>query len=289
MKKSLDQYTQDAEDFLLDKASDDASLESYYSYLRAKEIQKSLPKKFGVSDTLEFYRLFKEVHARKDTSATLFRKNDSAPDALKTVWLSRVRETAQAFNVLNKTPHFNGIELSTLASIGKKSVDPSGISKLQLDLSNLGIILIYERALPGIKLDGAAFRLSNGIPVVALSLRYSRLDHFWFTLMHELAHIALHYDQLCNPIIDDLDESGDNETEVEANKAAANALISRSDWRSCNALYVQSDEEVKEFAQRTGVHASIVAGRIRRELNRHTAFSKIINEFNVREILFNEK
>ena len=37
-------------------------------------------------------------------------------------------------------------------------------------------------------------RRYNGAPVAALTLRYDRLDNFWFTLLHELAHIALHMD-----------------------------------------------------------------------------------------------
>ena len=32
-------------------------------------------------------------------------------------------------------------------------------------------------------------------PVVAQTLRYDRLDNFWFVLFHELAHVFLHLTQ----------------------------------------------------------------------------------------------
>ena len=43
-------------------------------------------------------------------------------------------------------------------------------------------------------LDGAALTLADGAPVIGLTLRYDRLDNFWFCLLHELAHVGLHMD-----------------------------------------------------------------------------------------------
>src|SRR4030042_1351312 len=57
-------------------------------------------------------------------------------------------------------------------------------------LEKMGIILAVEPHLPRTHLDGAAMLRSDGTPVVALTLRYDRLDNFWFTLSHELAHIT---------------------------------------------------------------------------------------------------
>ena len=41
-------------------------------------------------------------------------------------------------------------------------------------------------------LDGAALKMVDGTPVVALTLRYDRVDNFWFRLLHELAHVGRH-------------------------------------------------------------------------------------------------
>jgi len=56
-------------------------------------------------------------------------------------------------------------------------------------LAELGVRLVVVEPLPRTRLDGAAFRLSADQPVIALSLRYDRIDWFWHTLAHELVHI----------------------------------------------------------------------------------------------------
>ncbi len=38
-----------------------------------------------------------------------------------------------------------------------------------------------------------------------MSLRYPRLDYFWFTLLHELAHLVLHNEQLKEPVFFDVE------------------------------------------------------------------------------------
>ncbi len=40
-----------------------------------------------------------------------------------------------------------------------------------------------------------------------MSLRYDRVDNFWFTLIHELSHIAKHYKEQNSIIVDDLDSN----------------------------------------------------------------------------------
>ncbi|MDZ8257668.1 ImmA/IrrE family metallo-endopeptidase [Nostoc sp. ChiQUE01b] len=57
---------------------------------------------------------------------------------------------------------------------------------------------------------------------MALTLRYDRIDSFWFTLLHELAHIVLGYK---GSYLDNLDALEENEEEIEANQKAAEWLI----------------------------------------------------------------
>ncbi len=58
-------------------------------------------------------------------------------------------------------------------------------------LAEAGIRMVIVEHLPQSKIDGAALWLDKAgkQPVVALSLRYDRVDCFWFTLVHELMHI----------------------------------------------------------------------------------------------------
>src|SRR5690606_21229869 len=57
-------------------------------------------------------------------------------------------------------------------------------------LEKHGIPVVVEPHLPKTYLDGAAFLRADGVPVIGLTLRHDKLDNFWFTLLHELAHVG---------------------------------------------------------------------------------------------------
>lgn len=264
------------------------TVDFYTSFLECDELAKRIPRKeLGNDPDFAFYKLLKEVHEAKSTQQALYRKRGDAETSLIWLWLSRAKEAARLFGGINPVPNFRGISTENLSDFAKLSVNPDNIKRIDQILLDHGIIIVYEPSIPGMKLDGAAFSIGSDNPVIALSLRYPRLDNYWFTLMHELAHVCLHHDRLGTPILDNLDLDVDDLAEHEANRLASSSLISRSAWRSCQAMYSQKDEEVRNFAERVGVHPAIVAGRIRNELNRHDLFSSIVNEVNVREMLLN--
>ncbi|MHC5829519.1 MAG: HigA family addiction module antitoxin, partial [Nostoc sp.] len=64
------------------------------------------------------------------------------------------------------------------------------IARIPKLLADLGVHFVIVPHLKKTYLDGAAYYL-NDKPIIALTLRYDRIDSFWFTLMHELAHIVL--------------------------------------------------------------------------------------------------
>lgn len=262
----------------------------YDSYLKCEELAGSLPKKLlGQEASYAFYRMLQDVHSTRTTNSEFFRRKSDASEALSTLWLSRVRLTAQMFIATNDVPEYQSLTPDNLFNFAKLSVRTESLPEIAAILLGYGIVLIYERSLPGMKLDGAVFSLAGNRPVIVLSLRYPRLDHYWFTLMHELAHVVLHLDRLDVPILDDLDERKDDIVERQADRLAANSLISRSDWRSSICMYDQSEDAVVKFAAQVGVHPSIVAGRMRRELNRHDIFSKMVNEVDVRKVLLGDE
>ena len=55
--------------------------------------------------------------------------------------------------------------------------------------AEFGIRFVVVEALPGAKIDGAAFWLNETSPVIAVSVRFDRVDNFWFTVMHEFTHV----------------------------------------------------------------------------------------------------
>mgnify|MGYP001551155890 CR=1 FL=1 len=67
-----------------------------------------------------------------------------------------------------------------------------GPSLVQQFLARYGVVFIVEPRLPNTLIDGAALLTERGTPVVALTLRYDRVDYFWYTLLHEVVHVWKH-------------------------------------------------------------------------------------------------
>jgi HTH-type transcriptional regulator/antitoxin HigA len=125
-------------------------------------------------------------------------------------------------------------------------------------LAKAGIHLVTLAHLPRTHLDGAAMLSLTGAPLVALTLRHDRLDNFWFTLCHELAHVALH---LRSPetecFIDDLERTApcdSDRIELEADRFAS-------------PLMYRNSHQARESAPPLSPAGSVVSNRI-------TAFSR---------------
>ena len=278
-------YHDDFDDFPVSPHGGLGAVEFYKSFLKCEELVKNIPQnELGKDPRLTFYNLLQEVNS---ANSALFRRKSDASEALSMLWLSRVRKTANLFVAFNKIPPFNELTSDDLSDLSKLSKDAAMLPNLANILLEFGIVLIYEPSIPRMKLDGAVFNLSFDRPVIALSLRYPQLDKFWFTLMHELAHVVLHHEDLSIPILDNMDVIHDDLKEKQADRLASNSLISRSDWRSSIVKYSSSEKSIKDFSKQVGIHPSIVAGRLRKESNRYDIFSKIVNEVNVRKILLN--
>lgn len=131
-------------------------------------------------------------------------------------------------------------------------------------LAQLGIALVVEPHFSKTYLDGAAM-LDQGRPVVALTLRHDRLDNFWFTLLHELAHVALHLSEDQPLFIDDLDAATSERLEAEADALAQQALIPGDAWARAAVPQSLAADDAQALAEQLRIHPAIVVGRLRRE------------------------
>ncbi len=220
------------------------------------------------------------------TQPTLFRKSADADETLLAVWQAKARAEAEYLAVTKKLPAFTSLSRDQLRDLARLSVDPKIVRELPAILAKLGVLLVYVQALPGMKADGAVFRLSTGQPVVALSLRFPRLDYFWFTLLHELAHLVLHLDKLKDPLFFDIEAAEQGLIEKTANRLARDSLVDRESWGSAEPKYDSSERAVLRYAASEQVHPAIIAGLLCRESGQYARYSKIINEHDVRAILF---
>lgn len=154
-----------------------------------------------------------------------------------------------------------------LPRLPRDFVEESKLAELPERLSRLGVVLILLEHLPRTKIDGVAFWLA-GRPIVALSVRYDRVDAFWFTLLHELAHILLHRDQteidvdLVGP--DRADNAGKPVEEREADRHACEWLVPAAELNRfiAETKPYYSHDRIVRFAERLGVHPGIVVGQL---------------------------
>jgi HTH-type transcriptional regulator/antitoxin HigA len=156
-------------------------------------------------------------------------------------------------------------------------------------LQNKGIKLVVVPHFKRTYLDGAALLNKKGEPIIALSLRYDRLDNFWFTLAHELAHLALGhaYSVEGQCIIDDLDLiEPQSEIENEADELARKSLIPSQLWKSHPARKTGKLKDIVDLASKADIHKSIVAGRIRYERNNYRILWPHVGSGMVRKLFF---
>ena len=200
-------------------------------------------------------------------------------------WQARVLERARELVEREELPEFQLDDrwLPELVNLTKRN---DGVTRVSRLLAEKGIALIIERHLSGSYLDGAAMLCDGARPVVGLTLRHDRLDNFWFVLMHELGHVFLHlFDGLRFDFFDEEDTTDMDDIEMAADKFALDTLIPQEKWDVCLSRFAMTDDAVRMDAERLGISASIIAGRIRKERNDYTLFNDLIGLKTVRSQL----
>jgi HTH-type transcriptional regulator/antitoxin HigA len=200
-------------------------------------------------------------------------------------WQARVLELAQKDQTAGRLGDFelNDMWLSELVSLTRDEHGPRKSRNLLLDH---GISLVVERHLPGTYLDGAAMISPRGNPIVALTLRYDRLDNFWFVLFHELGHVFQHlYTSMHLDFFDEEDGTDGDPIEWEADVFALNQLVPNTLWKQCLSRFALTEEAVKIDAEKLGIAPSIIAGRIRKERNNYRIFTDLVGSGAVRSQL----
>ena len=193
-------------------------------------------------------------------------------NAAEIAWCFRARQLSQGMIVAP-------FRSERMASLGKKlrqlAAYPKEAQHLPRLLSEYGIRFVVIEPLPGVKIDGAAFWLAEDEPAIAVSLRHDRIDGFWFTVMHEYAHIragdALSVD---TDLVDEMKGISvslvEDEIERLANDRAADTLVPKSEmWSFISRVGpYYSRERVIQFAHTMKIHPGIIVGQLqyRKEL-----------------------
>jgi HTH-type transcriptional regulator/antitoxin HigA len=199
----------------------------------------------------------------------------------------------KARNVKVEKKYIHGIlTYDFMREIAKISSQEKSPVLVQEFLRKHGIILVIEPHFPKTYLDGGAIFIDKDTPIIGLTLRHNRLDNFWFTLMHELAHIALHYNDGISVFYDEIEGvkiPNLDKKEKEADELAGEVLVPSNRWEVSPARIIPSFMAAKSLAQELGVHIAVVAGKIRHEGGKYIYLNKIINETDVKKLFSNEK
>lgn len=225
----------------------------------------------------------------------LLRKTRTQRAASKTdqgtllLWQAAVVQKAEIIRLPTKfrRSEFGAADLRRIAKMSTKLDGPRRAVRALIEK---GVLVIVMPALPGTFLDGAVMSSSSGAPIIGLTLRHDRVDSFWFTLLHELAHVVLHFAKLTEShiaFIDDMEiESADKE-EREADALARDSLIppdilSNVVWGPMTVY-----DDLLSLAAQAQVHLSVVAGRWQRDHQNYKKFARLIDRGSIRSALSN--
>ncbi len=218
----------------------------------------------------------------------LMAQRDLVEEIATMAWVAHVLDSARANAPRVKFKPSNLSE-DFIRKLAKLSVLDQGPTRALAAVREIGIGLVVESGLPGMSVDGASLHTSAAGPVLALTLRHDRLDNFWFTLLHELGHIALHLSDPSDDVfIDSLEDTAidEQEVEAEANAFAKDGLIPRDLWLRSDAYRLGSEGSVLNLAKQLGVHPAIVAGRIRYERRDFRILTELVGVGGVRDVVF---
>jgi HTH-type transcriptional regulator/antitoxin HigA len=221
------------------------------------DLERELKKFFGVESL--------EVEPRIGAAT---RKSDIGEPLTPSqrAWCFRVRQLAHAQVV----SEYREDRLSQCAEeLRKIAAHPQEAYKVPEALAKYGIRFAAVEPLPSSRVDGVAIWLDSSSPVIGMSLRYDRVDSFWFTLFHELTHLKYRDEA---PLDGDLTDTMASvlvvPTDIErrANEEAAASLVPKTEMDSfvlrVGPLY--SKDRIIRFANRIKIHPGIVVGQLQR-------------------------
>jgi HTH-type transcriptional regulator/antitoxin HigA len=243
----------------------------------------------GAEDERELIRRIGD-HVNRYGTPSLLRtgiREEAAPKAVDdwalVAWKAQVTWRAER-KIVNGRTSYDPLNLSWIPQLVRLSALSDGPKKAQEFLEGVGIQLVVEPQVPGMPVDGAAFLL-DGTPIIGMTLRKDTVDNFWFTLMHEVGHIVLHYRAgLSAGFFDDLDGSSLDEAEEEADFFAQNILIPDHVWAKSIVRIAKDPKVIKNFAQKLQIGPEIIFGRLRKERKDYSLFSKLVGQGGVRRL-----
>jgi HTH-type transcriptional regulator / antitoxin HigA len=198
-------------------------------------------------------------------------------------WLYRVKQIASQMLVARYNPAALPTALTKLKALLGAAEESRKVPRI---LAEHGIRFLVVETLPSAKIDGVCFWLDDNSPVVAMTLRFDRIDNFWFVLRHELEHVRQRHGlgtmMLDAELEGDRAGTGDH-IEVEerlANSAAAEFCVPQKmmDAFIARKAPLFAERDILAFAKMANVHPGLIAGQLRHRIGRYDRFGNHITK-----------
>jgi HTH-type transcriptional regulator / antitoxin HigA len=184
----------------------------------------------------------------------------SNPHALS-AWLRAGEIKAEKVDVGSFDKALLRSKLPEIKAIMAKA-DPDFFAQTQAICHQCGVLLVFVPALKGSPANGVA-RWYRENPLIQISGRYQRYDSFWFTFFHEIGHVLLHGKKDVFIEFEKGKYQGNDQTkEDEADDFAIRQLLTLTQERTITSRSKISLDDIDDFAQKFGTHASVIVGRL---------------------------
>jgi len=236
------------------------------------KVEAALKKFFGV-ESLGEIEFLPQAHAAKKTQVSI----EATPHQL--AWIYRVRQIASEKLV---SEYSEAAVRTALLKLEVLMTSPEDVRRVPRILDECGIRYVVSESIGSAKIDGVCFWLDDNSPVIGMTLRYDRIDNFWFVLRHEMEHVLRRHGREREVVILDAELEGEragtgenvSEEERQANAAAADFGVSRKmmdKFISRKSPYFK-ESDLLGFARTYQVHPGIVVGRLQHETGRYDLF-----------------
>ena len=246
---------------------------------------KKTLKKYDTSELISgFFAQFNNLQPSALYRKTSFRITPRTDNRALLAWGLRVSQKAEKIKVTVKYKK-GTVNLAFMQEVVRLSAKNKGPLLARDYLKKHGIKLVIEPHLPKTHLDGATLLTNKDTPVIGLTIRHDRPDNFWFTLMHELAHVALHYDNGIEYFYDeelqDKDGTEVDPKEKEADTLAEETILPKSKWETSAARTTPNQFSTEDLANELNIQTAVIAGMIRFKHQNFYYLNKIVNDKNL--------
>jgi HTH-type transcriptional regulator / antitoxin HigA len=225
---------------------------------RVAEKAHELLKFFSIAKPEQWVEVYEEPQGAFRRSPKV--KGKAAPIS---AWLRRGEIQAAAIRAQEHDPDGVRACLPSLRALTREADPKKFAPALREACAQVGIIVVFTPELKGCGVSGVTRWLSSGHALIQLSLRYKTDDHLWFTFFHEVGHVLLHPKK--RTVFLDADGGSGSPEENEANRFAADTLLTPAPLAAFIAQGVFTADAIRAFASHEGVSPGVVVGRLQHE------------------------